>query len=105
MRNRKVSLNNFTESLIGISNFKESCFSENNEYKKMLEILVKAIDGELTNRQKECVLMYYGRQMSLKEISSKLNIDQSTISRHLKKSRFKLEKILKYYFNKLNSQN
>lgn len=101
MGNKHLSLNNFTESLIGISNYQKDMFSKNSEYKKMLEVLVKAIDGELTKKQKECVLLYYGRQLKLKEISSKLGISESTVSRHLKKSRARLARVLKYYFDKL----
>ena len=48
MINRPLSLNDFTESLIGISNYQKDKFSDNSEYKKMLEVLVRAIDGELT---------------------------------------------------------
>lgn len=101
MRNKYLSLNNFTESLIGISNYQKDMFSKDSDYKKMLEVLVRAIDGELTERQKECVVLYYGRQLKLKEISLELNISESTVSRHLKKSRKRLAQVLKYYFNRL----
>lgn len=101
MINRPLSLNDFTESLIGISNYQKDKFSDNSEYKKMLEVLVRAIDGELTERQRQCVVMYYGKQISLKDIALELNISESTISRHLKKSRNRLAKVMKYYFNRL----
>ncbi len=101
MRNKPLSLNNFTESLLGYENYQRDRFDDNSEYKKMLEVLVQAIDGELTDRQKQCVILYYGKQFTLKAIASSLGISESTVSRHLKKSRKRLEKVLKYYFSNL----
>lgn len=102
MSNKPLSLDNFTESLAGISKYKDIFFDDDNEYKKMIEVLLKAIDGELTQRQRECVILYYGEQKRLHDISIELGIYPSTVSRHLSKARKRLEKVLGYYFNRLN---
>ena len=73
------------------------------EHQKMLKVLVKAIDGELTSRQKQCLIMYYGKNMRIVDISRELNVYPSTVSRHIKKSRSRLKTIIGYYFSRLSS--
>ncbi len=104
MSNRPLSLDNFTESIAGLSSY-QKLYSENDkEYQKMLKVLVKAIDGELTERQKECVIRYYGQKMKIADIAKELNIYPSTVSRHLSKSRHRLQTVIGYYFPRLSSK-
>lgn len=103
MSNRPLYLDKFIDSVISISKHQEECFDINNEHQKMLKVLVKAIDGELTPRQKQCLTMYYGKNMRIVDISRELNVYPSTVSRHIKKARSRLKIIIGYYFSRLSS--
>ena len=55
-----------------------------------------AINEELTDRQRELISLYYLEQMSMTEIAGRLGLSPSTVSRTLKRGRFRLKKYLKY---------
>lgn len=104
MSNRALHLDELMDSIISASEHKKECLDVNNEYQKMLKVLTKVIEGELTDRQRECVFMYYGNNMKIKDISKQLNIYPSTVSRHLKKSKTRVELIISYYFSRLSKE-
>ena len=97
---QKVTFNEFTDRLAGMKKFKNQ-FSDDNakERKKMLKMIEKVAEGELTYRQKECLFMYYERGMKMCEISDILGICISCVSRHVKKAKIKIQKTLAYYYS------
>lgn len=103
MSNRRLSLDNFTESLAGFAKYKELEFGDNGEYKKLVKVLLKAIDGELTSRQRECLILYYGQNLKMSEVASKLDIGIPAVSRHIKKAKFRIKKVMVYYFDNLEN--
>ncbi len=94
----KLSLNEFTESLAGMIEYSKSLqITNEKEYKKLLRILSKIISGELTCRQQQCIIMRYYKNLTVTEIAYQLGIGKSTVSRHIKKAKFRLYKLLDYY--------
>lgn len=73
------------------------------EYQEMLEVLTYAMENELTQRQIECVKMYYFEKMEMKEIARQLDIDISSVSRHLKRARKRLGVVMRYAFRRLEA--
>ncbi|MDO4743091.1 MAG: sigma-70 family RNA polymerase sigma factor [bacterium] len=63
---------------------------------QLQKYLSKAIDTELTDRQKEIIKAFFYDGSSVTEISTRLGINKSTVSRHLKRSKEKLHNVLKY---------
>ncbi len=67
---------------------------------RQLEILKselkRAIESELTERQKEMVNEFYFDGLSVTAIARKHNISKSTVSRHLSRARERLKGALKY---------
>jgi RNA polymerase sigma factor for flagellar operon FliA len=55
--------------------------------------------GELPERQRQCVLMYYGKDMSLAEIAAVYNISVSRISQILSEARRRLKKKLQKFID------
>ena len=98
MSKTKLPLNEFTESLAGMIEYNRS-YSQNNEneYKKLLKILSKIIEGELTTRQKECIVLKYYNKLTVTQIAFKLGVGKSTVSRHISKAKNRLHKLLTYY--------
>ena len=98
MSKKGLSLDSFTESIAGIETFKRDLVGNSKEHKKMIELLKKVVEGELTERQKTCISLYYGGQMKMHEIAKRLEIDVSCVSRHIKKGKERIQKTMKYYF-------
>ena len=62
----------------------------------MKKALSKAIETELTDRQREMVNEYYFGGATVTEIAKRHGISKSTVSRHLSRSRERLKTALKY---------
>ena len=73
---------------------------ERGDNSKQLEVmrqaLLRAVDSELTDRQKLMVNEFYFNGHSVTEIAKKYNLSKSTVSRHLSRSRERLKGALKY---------
>lgn len=71
------------------------------EYRRMVRVIQRAVDGELTERQRECVRLYYYEGHKMAEVAGILGIQTPAVSRHLKKARVRLENVLGYLFDRL----
>ena len=90
----------FSDTLFSVKNFKMlSCSSNSSKYYSVMEIMKKIIKNDLTKRQKECLTMYYNKNLNIVKISKILGICPSTVWRHIKISKQKIKKIIKYYHN------
>lgn len=58
------------------------------------KVMGRVIREHLTDKQRTCIGMYYGRNMNLEEIGRELSIDKSTVSRHLKAGKAKIKNIM-----------
>ncbi len=61
-----------------------------------LNRLQRVIREELTERQRETLLRYYYRQMTLEQIAKEQGVNKSTVCRTLKRAEQKLRRYLKY---------
>ncbi len=64
---------------------------------KMKKILKKAIAEELSGMQKYCLVEHFIRGRKMKDIASELDINPSTVTRHIKRAKEKLRHIASYY--------
>ncbi|MBR2724512.1 MAG: sigma-70 family RNA polymerase sigma factor [Ruminococcus sp.] len=71
--------------------------SSNERRKKMLSILKKALEEELTDTQRFCITEYYLRDRKMKDIAESLSVNPSTVTRHIKRAKQKLQHIASYY--------
>lgn len=74
---------------------------ENGEHARIVRMLTKAVEGELTERQRDCVHLYYYEGKNVSQIAHQLQIGVPTASKHLKKARQRLSGVLRYSFDKL----
>ena len=58
--------------------------------------LRRAINSELTRRQKQLISMYYIEQLPMQEIADELGLHISSVSRTLKRGRERLKSSLRY---------
>ncbi|MBB6214975.1 RNA polymerase sigma factor (sigma-70 family) [Anaerosolibacter carboniphilus] len=66
------------------------------QIKKLKKILQKAIEMELTEKQKQILLMYYYENKNQRQIAEELSMNQSNVSRNLRQAERKLKKINEY---------
>ena len=74
--------------------------SEENNSKKiqnMKKIMLKVINNELTERQKQIIMLYYFKNKNIVEISEMLNISHASVSVTMKRARNRLIKYMQYY--------
>ncbi|MCI2105552.1 MAG: sigma-70 family RNA polymerase sigma factor [Intestinimonas sp.] len=58
--------------------------------------LVRALQQEVTSRQRQYLLLYYGRQINMTEIGRQLGVDKSTVSRTIKRGEERLRRCLRF---------
>lgn len=65
--------------------------------KKMMLILKRALQDELTAPQRFCLVEYYLKDRKMKDIAVSLSVHPSTVTRHIKRAKQKLMHIASYY--------
>ena len=95
MRHSILSINELNKNIVDFSTY-EGSDTNIRDIKKMKQILCKALKSELTERQRQCVTMYYYDDMKMKEIASTLSLSPSTVTRHIKAAQRKLKNVAKY---------
>lgn len=58
--------------------------------------LTHALREDITPRQREYMLLYYGQGMSMEDIGRQMGVNKSTVSRTLKRGRQRLYRCLRY---------
>ena len=58
--------------------------------------LTYALRQDITPRQREYMMMYYGKNMSMEEIAREAGVNKSTVTRTLKRARQRLYRCLRY---------
>ena len=58
--------------------------------------LVRALQEDVTPRQRQALLLYYGERLNMREIGERLGVDKSTVSRTIKRGEQRLRRCLRY---------
>ena len=58
--------------------------------------LVRALQQDVTPKQREYLMLYYGQGLNLREISQRVGVNKSTVSRTMKRGRQRLYRCLRY---------
>ncbi len=98
MRRTNLSLDLFGDRL----NVSSGPEQEDTQHRQMLRVLRRAVEGELTERQRECVRLRYMEGKSVKQVAAELGVTPPTASKHLKKARQRLGTVVGYSFSRLN---
>lgn len=75
-------------------------FLENNDdenAQKLRRVMLKVINNELTARQKEIIMLYYFKNMTMAAIGKKLGISVQAVSADIARARLRMFRILQYY--------
>ncbi|MBE6918338.1 MAG: sigma-70 family RNA polymerase sigma factor [Ruminococcaceae bacterium] len=70
--------------------------SNREQLQRLLEHLPRAMEQELTERQRQVVEMYFYRNMSEVQIARELQVNPSTVCRTLQRATNRLRRVLLY---------
>ncbi len=96
MRHRRISITEKNEHRLVYfdHDYRET---NENDIAKMKKILNYAIANELTDRQRYCICEHYLKGRSMKNIACELNLNPSTVTRHIKSAEKRLKRIADCY--------
>ena len=66
------------------------------EISRLKRNLIRALQEDVTQRQRQALLLYYAEGQNMRELGEKLGVDQSTISRTIKRGEQRLQRCLRY---------
>ncbi len=94
MRTKILSLDEM-KAFVGREDFD---FSEDNSalMKRAAAVLREAIETELTEKQRQCVKLYFFDGLKEREIGELMGVNKSTVSRHISKGKQRLRRCVKY---------
>ena len=93
---RTVSYDN-TFGLADLAMYTQLMADDNRDQMNRLKRnLTHALRQDITQRQREYMMLYYGQGMSMEAIAKELGVNKSTVSRTLKRGRQRLYRCLRY---------
>lgn len=91
-----------TENILGVQQYQyQNEENKDTEYKRMITVLKRVMQGELTERQLCCMHAYYFENKTQAMIATEMGIGISTVSKHLKKAKQRLFQVMQYSFQRL----
>ena len=66
------------------------------EVSRLKRNLIRALQEDITPRQRQALMMYYAEGLNMREIGAQLGVDKSTISRTIKRGERRLQRCLRY---------
>lgn len=66
------------------------------QHDRLKRNLVRALREDVTPRQRQFLLLYYGQGMNMRQIGEQLGVDKSTVSRTIKRGEARLRRCLRY---------
>ena len=91
-----VSYDN-TFGMVDLAVYTELLAQDNTEQMNRLKRnLTHALRQDITQRQREYMMLYYGKGMSMEAIAQQCGVNKSTVSRTLKRGRQRLYRCLRY---------
>ena len=91
-----VSYDN-TFGMVDLAVYTELMAQDNkDQINRLKRNLTHALRQDITQRQREYMMLYYGKGMSMEAIAQQFGVNKSTVSRTLKRGRQRLYRCLRY---------
>ncbi len=101
---KKISYDQ-TFGMVDLAMYSSMMAEDNREQVNRLKRnLTHALRQDITPKQREYMLLYYGQGLSMDEIGRQLGVNKSTVSRTLKRGRQRLYRCLRYGASNLLEQ-
>lgn len=93
---RTISYDN-TLGMVDLAVYTRLMAEDNHEQiNRLKRNLTHALRQDVTPRQREYMLLYYGQNMKMEDIARQYGVNKSTVSRTLKRGRARLYRCLRY---------
>ena len=80
-----------------MENYAKQIAADNSqELSRLKRNLIRALREDVTQRQRQALLLYYAEGRNMREIGEKLGVDKSTVSRTIKRGERRLQRCLRY---------
>ncbi|MCI8423485.1 MAG: sigma-70 family RNA polymerase sigma factor [Lawsonibacter sp.] len=66
------------------------------ELSRLKRNLIRALREDVTEKQRQVLLLYYAEGMTMRAIAGQLGVDKSTVSRTIKRGERRLQRCLRY---------
>lgn len=66
------------------------------EHSRLRRNLAIALREDVTEKQRQALLLYYAEGLNMQEIGARLGVDKSTVSRNIKRGERRLRRCLRY---------
>ena len=66
------------------------------EISRLKRNLIRALREDVTEHQRQMLLLYYAEGLNMREIGERLGVDKSTVSRTIKRGERRLRRCLRY---------
>ncbi len=96
MRTKLLSLDEVLEKEISMRSYCTGASGRRTDMDRLRRILSAAIHLELTERQCECIHMYYMKKMKAADIADLLEISPATVYKHIRQGMKSLKKCAAY---------
>lgn len=63
---------------------------------RLKENLAKALRQDVTDRQRQFLMLYYGQGLNMRQIGERMGVNKSTVSRTIKRGEARLRRCLRY---------
>lgn len=84
------------------SHIREILYGREEDESPLKKLLLNVIKNELTERQKEIIMLYYFKDMNIVEIAELKNISPQAVSALMARARMRIFRVMKYYINRRN---
>jgi RNA polymerase sigma factor (sigma-70 family) len=93
---RTVSYDN-TFGMVDLAVYTELIADDNkDQINRLKRNLTRALRQDITAKQRQYMMLYYGQNMSMEAIAKEFGVNKSTVSRTLKRGRQRLYRCLRY---------
>lgn len=74
------------------------CMADDNsiQYAHLKRNLIRALQEDVTDKQRQTLLLYYAEGLNMREIGARMGVDKSTVSRTLARAEARLNRCLRY---------
>lgn len=66
------------------------------EIRQAGRLLHRAVEEDLTERQRQCVQLYFFEGLTMEQAGMRLGLEKSTVYRHLERAKRRLSRVMKY---------
>lgn len=95
---KKLPLNDYGEIIGSLQQYEQACgVDDSRKRERLLQVVNKATQNELTPRQQQMVQMHFFEGRSMADVARTLGVNKSTVSRVIKAAQRRIAPCVRYF--------